>query len=986
MNRKNNRHLNYKKEKGAISLFVVLAMLFFIVFVVGSYTMISRKSQQQAESNAELKNAYVRDGEEQYDSIVGVTDNVIPIRNKQDFYKIGSGAEIIDSNTGLSYIATPEAEYSIKSTISIPIEEIAGFKGDATDDYRFKDFVVYGKTDTTDSNKYKVDCESNANIVYTLNGEIYKLLVYSATGNDTDPNSDYSYLESELYIYKDTAEFSAEPHEYLIYISNDSGKFEELRAEDGEEEKKQNFFVHDVYGGVPTLSSLNGMDEIKKSYFVFVKYEKSSAVIGKYLSDVVNVGDYVNYRLDYSSLLADGDTKNGWRVISKEYDKTKNKYIIKLISEGAPIKYDAKGTSDSTDITKFDKDVYDDFEITTFSGEKDKTSVKGEFFKNAYADNVQALDYRTLSMAITEDPSIDYITSKTDVGNTDLRGKGYGYAYTGIKYKSTKNNLLDIGKSYWIGKVSSNTNDIYFAYYKNDSSSIPITKLNNDVSKKLGIRPVVTLIDNIIVVANDDGTAGTGTKTNPYNIKISNKHTSGPSVGDYVVYNSASTTKYDYTNVKVRREDGVERSSDLTGWRILDIADDGTIRLISAGVPLLYSLRDVNGQEKTVEIIKDELINNFKQTDFTTSTGTSVKGDFLLNPEYASDISTLSYQDVSYAVYDNADYIRVSENEKWITEPAEFNSTVKKNTLADTNFRRVINDWTNKKTNLFTVGTDYIITNDANKAFVYQIDNQDDACLTTINKWMHTLNQGNKVGLRVVVTLKKTTKFLTGTGTKIDPYVLSANTTGDMAPFKVGDYVTYPDIATYINVSSLSDSGGKSINQTGWRVLSYDSSTKSLKLVSAGIPYYTTAFNMSSITAKDYATYIKQLQYNNIDIKDAAGNKLNAENALTKKDVRIKSVEALDYDQYCNLIKLYNNREISKDMLYLNQYYWLGSYYEYKVNNVIGYRLRYVSTGSDSSLAEQKTYGIRPVIELKTGFTIEAHSGTSSDPHFLKYQ
>ena len=421
-------------------------------------------------------------------------------------------------------------------------------------------------------------------------------------------------------------------------------------------------------------------------------------------------------------------------------------------------------------------------------------------------------------------------------------------------------------------------------------------------------------------------------------------------------------------------------------WRILDIADDGTIRLISAGVPLLYSLKDNKGQEKTADVIKEELINNFKQTDFTSSTGTTVKGDSLLNPEYASDIATLSYQDLSYAVYDNEDYIKVSENEKWITDNAEFSEANKKNTIADANFKKVINDWTNRKTNLFTVGTDYIITNDATKAFVFQNkDDKNDANLTTVNKWNHSLNTNSKVGLRVVVTLKKTTKFLTGTGTKLDPYVLSANVTGDMAPFKVGDYVTYTGIASYINVSSLSDSGGKNVTQTGWRVLSYNSSTKSLKLVSAGIPYYATAFNLPSITAKDYATYIKQLQFANLDIKDAAGNKLNASNSLMTKDTRIKAVEALDYDQYCNLIKLYNNREISKDMIYLNQYYWLGSYYEYKVKDVVGYRLRYVTTSADSSLAEQKTYGIRPVIELKTGFTVEAHSGTASDPHVLKY-
>ena len=987
MNRNNNRHLNYKKEKGAISLFVVLSMLFFIVFVVGSYTMISRKSQQQAESNAELKNAYVRDGKEQYDAIVGDSGNVIPIRNKQDFYKIGTGAEIIDTNTGFSYIATPNAEYSIKSTISIPMEEIAGFKGDATDNYKFKDFTIFGKTDTSDTNEYKVDCEPGADIVYTLNGEIYKLVVYSSSGNKTAPTSNYSYLDNEFYIYKDTAEFSAEPHEYLLYLSDNTGTFKELKAD-------ENFFGHDVYGGVPSSSSLNGMDKISKSYFLFVKYEKSSAVIGKYLSDVVNVGDYVNYRLDYSSLLTDpnaADAKTGWRVVSKEYDKTKNKYIIKLISEGAPIKYSATGTNGSDDITNFDKAVYDEFESTVFTAEKNGVTVKGEFFKNAYADSIQSLNYQTLSMAITEDPSVDYIEKLgKKIEDTDIREYNgntlIGYKYNVDSQKITKKGLLDIDKSYWIGKVSTNTNDIHYVKYEtNANKKNSITKLGTS-SSTFGIRPVVTLIDNIIVIANDDGKAGTGTKENPYNIKISNKHVSGASVGDYVVYTSDTTSKYNYSNVKVRRDDGVERTSSLTGWRILDIADDGTIRLISAGVPLLYSLKDNKGQEKTADVIKEELINNFKQTDFTSSTGTTVKGDFLLNPEYASDIATLSYQDLSYAVYDNEDYIKVSENEKWITDNAEFSEANKKNTIADANFKKVINDWTNRKTNLFTVGTDYIITNDATKAFVFQNkDDKNDANLTTVNKWNHSLNANSKVGLRVVVTLKKTTKFLTGTGTKLDPYVLSANVTGDMAPFKVGDYVTYTGIASYINVSSLSDSGGKNVTQTGWRVLSYNSSTKSLRLVSAGVPYYATAFNLPSITAKDYATYIKQLQFGNLDIKDAAGNKLNASNSLMTKDTRIKAVEALDYDQYCNLIKLYNNREISKDMIYLNQYYWLGSYYEYKVKDVVGYRLRYVTTSADSSLAEQKTYGIRPVIELKTGFTVEAHSGTASDPHVLKY-
>ena len=64
----------------------ILSMLFFLVFVVGSYTMVSRRNQQQAESNAELKNAYVRDGVEQYDAFFSTsTDGYIPVKTKKDY-------------------------------------------------------------------------------------------------------------------------------------------------------------------------------------------------------------------------------------------------------------------------------------------------------------------------------------------------------------------------------------------------------------------------------------------------------------------------------------------------------------------------------------------------------------------------------------------------------------------------------------------------------------------------------------------------------------------------------------------------------------------------------------------------------------------------------------------------------------------------------------------------------------------------------------
>ena len=67
----NKNKLNRKSETGSITLFVVLSMLFFLVFVLGAYTMIARRNQIQAESMSELKKIYKTNGKEQYDRTVG---------------------------------------------------------------------------------------------------------------------------------------------------------------------------------------------------------------------------------------------------------------------------------------------------------------------------------------------------------------------------------------------------------------------------------------------------------------------------------------------------------------------------------------------------------------------------------------------------------------------------------------------------------------------------------------------------------------------------------------------------------------------------------------------------------------------------------------------------------------------------------------------------------------------------------------------------
>lgn len=974
MNSKNNRYIKHKNEKGAISLFVVLSMLFFLVFVVGSYTMVSRRNQQQAESNAELKNTYVRDGEEQYDALLTTsTDGYIPIKTKKDYYAMATGGEIYDTTTGFTYIAVPNAKYRIKSTITIPMEEIAGYNGDnISDDYRFKDYLIY-KTDDDDYNEGDgiiddgtiVELEDGVDIVYTFEGENYKLLAYSETGNKFEGvNFSTVYTtgtEDEFCMYGNTSLYSSEPHNLLIYVADSAdGKFKDLK-------KDENYFIENIYGNVADkpFKNLNYIKDFTSTtkYFVFVKYEKSSAVIGKKLSEVVNVGDYVNYKLDYSKLVGESveeQSKVGWRVINKEYDSSKNSYVIKLIAEGTPIKYK------STDkVQDYDKMSNDDFEITLFDQINGKGKVLGSYFKNAYAESVQALNYSMVSLAVTEKDNVDLVTAMGgDIKKVNL-SESKKYEYNTDLYKTTKNGLFDNGTNYWIGKIGADVKKLHYANRKNNEH-VEIAEAKND--KTYGIRPVVTLIDNLTIVASEDGRVGDGSKSNPYDIRISTKYTSGPKVGDYVSY-------VDYANVTVNDKTGGSKKSDLTGWRILNIADDGTIKLVSAGIPYKYKgivktdAEAKEADEKTYKTrLKSELYDNFTKTRLYDSAGGEVNGDKLLKTEFATEIECLSYEDLSNLVYGNADYLTVSKQE------------INTNVLDDDAFRKVINDWNERKVKLVNVDSDYILaTSDGSRKVIKSKGNKSGSIVTN-EDW-------TEVGLRIVVTLKRTTKFITGTGTKEDPYKLSANATSEMAPFRVGDYVTYSEIPTYTSVGNLSDSNGKTVSQTGWRVLSYkkEGETQTLKLVSAGIPYYTSAFNTPALNGKDYAEEIKAFNFTKLDFKDSRGEKLTADKSPYKTENRITKVEALDYDQYCSLLKLYTNREVSKDLLYLNQYYWLGSYYEYTSNGVKGYRLRYATTSTDSSLIGEKTYGIRPVITISSTFEVEVHSGTASDPHVLKF-
>ena len=82
---------NIKNQKGAISLFVILAMLFFLAFILGAYSIASRRNSAQLETVRETAKIYSSgvDANSLYDSMLATTPNTtIPITTFEQLKEI----------------------------------------------------------------------------------------------------------------------------------------------------------------------------------------------------------------------------------------------------------------------------------------------------------------------------------------------------------------------------------------------------------------------------------------------------------------------------------------------------------------------------------------------------------------------------------------------------------------------------------------------------------------------------------------------------------------------------------------------------------------------------------------------------------------------------------------------------------------------------------------------------------------------------------
>ncbi len=110
-----------KNQKGAISIFVVLSMLFLLAIIVGIYTINAKRAQTQTESIELVKDRYYTAGEEEriYEDRVSTETRNIPVSTKEQLWSMRTGKNI--EIEGSIYQFTEEATYVLQNDIILNI-------------------------------------------------------------------------------------------------------------------------------------------------------------------------------------------------------------------------------------------------------------------------------------------------------------------------------------------------------------------------------------------------------------------------------------------------------------------------------------------------------------------------------------------------------------------------------------------------------------------------------------------------------------------------------------------------------------------------------------------------------------------------------------------------------------------------------------------------------------------------------------------------
>lgn len=227
-------------------------------------------------------------------------------------------------------------------------------------------------------------------------------------------------------------------------------------------------------GDVVAYNELAGLGDTITLYAIWTTSEYDLP----YLSDVVEIGDYVNYPVVYDNVT--NTTYKGWRVIGVEDDGT-----INLVSAGIPLTYCSSGQATLAVIA-----LTTDFLTTTIttSGSGYRKTGVGPYLSLTEVFNNEYTKLNDNNVPMVRSITLDDIDNV--IGYVPERGE----SLKDEKYE----NLIDLKTKYWIANVAAN-----YAMFVVGSDGCFESALCAANSESHGVRPVVSLNAGIRATGQD---------------------------------------------------------------------------------------------------------------------------------------------------------------------------------------------------------------------------------------------------------------------------------------------------------------------------------------------------------------------------------------------------------------------------------------------------------------------------------------------------
>lgn len=237
-----------KNDKGVISLFVMFAVLIFLVVIITVTLVIRNKSNLQNYKNIELQKIYSKSDTEYV--AYAKNDEVIPIYNIEEFNLIGSNSYVQIKDK--IYECTTGKQYYLKNNIIVDVEE--NLKSISIG---FNDYKLY-------SNLYNID-KSSYDIYYYFeneNGNYWKNITYqNFFTNERNFVSSGTYTESNFSILN---EYKFPSLTFMIIWNDENGQFNNIEIQ------SQNTYPYSLNDIEVFIKNISQIDRENNQYYIFV--------------------------------------------------------------------------------------------------------------------------------------------------------------------------------------------------------------------------------------------------------------------------------------------------------------------------------------------------------------------------------------------------------------------------------------------------------------------------------------------------------------------------------------------------------------------------------------------------------------------------------------------------------------------------------------------------------------------------------------------